>query len=260
MSRRPRPAGCGTPGSRACRAAGRRGRWRRRSPPGPATGRRGRRGRRRRRTPRRSDLGDRRREQFFVFDHGPRTVEFCRSGSPPAAAIAQGAFTGRRHPLVPQRGGVRIGGRLSLGEAAPCPCHGWEALAGPSSSSLRLRRGTEVRPTATDLRCGGVFRRQGSQCGGHPVLRPTKAEHLSMTATFAGLGLHADLVAALARQGSPSPSHPGAHHRRRSRRARRAGQGQDRLGQDPGLRTPLLGRIGKAEPRRPQGPDPRPHP
>src|SRR5439155_10389317 len=38
-----------------------------------------------------------------------------------------------------------------------------------------------------------------------PTHPPTKASNFPMTATFAGLGLHADLVAALARQGITEP-------------------------------------------------------
>jgi superfamily II DNA/RNA helicase len=74
-----------------------------------------------------------------------------------------------------------------------------------------------------------------------------------MTATFAGLGLHADLVAALARQGITEPFPI------QELTIGDALEGRDVLGKAKtgsgktlAFGLPLLGRIGKAEPRRPK--------
>src|SRR4249919_3730078 len=72
-----------------------------------------------------------------------------------------------------------------------------------------------------------------------------------MTATFAGLGLHADLVAALARQGITEPfpiqaltiAHAGRDV---------LGKAKTGSGKTLAFGLPLLGRIGKAEPRKPK--------
>ena len=82
-----------------------------------------------------------------------------------------------------------------------------------------------------------------------------------MTATFAGLGLHADLVAALARQGITEPF-PIQELTIADALAGRDVLGKAKTGSGKTLAfgLPLLGRIGKAEPRQPRGPDPRPDP
>jgi superfamily II DNA/RNA helicase len=74
-----------------------------------------------------------------------------------------------------------------------------------------------------------------------------------MTATFAGLGLHADLVAALARQGITEPFPI------QELTIADALEGRDVLGKAKtgsgktlAFGLPLLGRIGKADPRRPK--------
>ena len=59
-----------------------------------------------------------------------------------------------------------------------------------------------------------------------------------MTTTFATLGLSPDVVRALTAAGITEPfPDPSADHPRRPRRPRRLRQGQDRLGQDPRLRS-----------------------
>ncbi len=75
-----------------------------------------------------------------------------------------------------------------------------------------------------------------------------------MTATFAGLGLHADLVAALARQGITEPF-PIQELTIADALAGRDVLGKAKTGSGKTLAfgLPLLGRIGKAEPRRPRG-------
>jgi superfamily II DNA/RNA helicase len=75
-----------------------------------------------------------------------------------------------------------------------------------------------------------------------------------MTATFAGLGLHADLVAALARQGITEPF-PIQELCIADALAGRDVLGKAKTGSGKTLAfgLPLLGRIGKAEPRRPRG-------
>ena len=82
-----------------------------------------------------------------------------------------------------------------------------------------------------------------------------------MTATFEGLGLPADLVAALARQGITEPfaiQELTIADALAGRDVLR--QGQDRLGQDPRLRPPAPRphRQGRAPP--PARPRPRSHP
>ena len=75
-----------------------------------------------------------------------------------------------------------------------------------------------------------------------------------MTATFAGLGLHADLVAALARQGITEPF-PIQELTIADALAGRDVLGKAKTGSGKTLAfgLPLLGRIGKAEPRHPRG-------
>ncbi|HLM19426.1 MAG TPA: DEAD/DEAH box helicase, partial [Acidimicrobiia bacterium] len=75
-----------------------------------------------------------------------------------------------------------------------------------------------------------------------------------MTSTFAGLGLHADLVAALARQGITEPF-PIQELTIADALAGRDVLGKAKTGSGKTLAfgLPLLGRIAKAEPRRPRG-------
>jgi superfamily II DNA/RNA helicase len=75
-----------------------------------------------------------------------------------------------------------------------------------------------------------------------------------MTATFAGLGLHADLVAALARQGITEPF-PIQELTIADALAGRDVLGKAKTGSGKTLAfgLPLLGRIGKAEPHEPRG-------
>ena len=75
-----------------------------------------------------------------------------------------------------------------------------------------------------------------------------------MTATFAGLGLHADLVAALARQGITEPF-PIQELTIADALAGRDVLGKAKTGSGKTLAfgLPLLGRIGKAEPHKPRG-------
>ena len=75
-----------------------------------------------------------------------------------------------------------------------------------------------------------------------------------MTATFAGLGLHADLVAALARQGITEPF-PIQELTIADALAGRDVLGKAKTGSGKTLAfgLPMLGRIGKADPRRPKG-------
>ena len=223
----------GTPCSRSCPAAGCRGRWRRRSPPGPATGRRARRGRRRRRSPRRS--GRRRPPPRAVprpRPPGRASPELCRFGSVAALHGRSGDLSGCRS------GRIGVG---CFGEQHPAPARGSRAHSRVLRSSSRTRCVAAPRfdPPPPDA---------GAAVAGTPCTITTKASTSPMTATFAGLGLHADLVAALARRGHHrAVPDPGAHHRRRPRRPRRLRQGQDRLGQDPRLRPPAA-RAGSARP------------
>jgi superfamily II DNA/RNA helicase len=75
-----------------------------------------------------------------------------------------------------------------------------------------------------------------------------------MTATFADLGLHADLVATLARQGITEPF-PIQELTIADALAGRDVLGKAKTGSGKTLAfgLPLLGRIGKAEPRHPRG-------
>jgi superfamily II DNA/RNA helicase len=73
-----------------------------------------------------------------------------------------------------------------------------------------------------------------------------------MTATFAGLGLHADLVAALARQGITEPFAIQELTIADALAGRDVlGKAKTGSGKTLAFGLPLLGRIGKAEPRRP---------
>ncbi len=74
-----------------------------------------------------------------------------------------------------------------------------------------------------------------------------------MTATFAGLGLHADLVAALARQGITEPFAIQELTIADALAGRDVlGKAKTGSGKTLAFGLPLLGRIGKAEPRRPK--------
>ena len=74
-----------------------------------------------------------------------------------------------------------------------------------------------------------------------------------MTATFAGLGLHADLVAALARQGITEPFPIQALTIADALAGRDVlGKAKTGSGKTLAFGLPLLGRIGKADPRRPR--------
>jgi len=75
-----------------------------------------------------------------------------------------------------------------------------------------------------------------------------------MTSTFAGLGLHADLVAALARQGITEPFAIQELTIADALAGRDVlGKAKTGSGKTLAFGLPLLGRIGKAEPRRPRG-------
>jgi superfamily II DNA/RNA helicase len=75
-----------------------------------------------------------------------------------------------------------------------------------------------------------------------------------MTATFAGLGLHADLVAALARQGITEPFAIQELTIADALAGRDVlGKAKTGSGKTLAFGLPLLGRIGKAEPRHPRG-------
>ena len=117
--------------------------------------------------------------------------------------------------------------------ANPSPLHsGGDARGSFLIAHNACRRGPRFDPPPPSHR-----RVAGTPC---QLVDPTltKASDTPMTATFAGLGLHADLVAALARQGITEPF-PIQELTIADALAGRdvLRQGQDRLGQDPGLRA-----------------------
>ena len=188
------------------RAGGCRGRWRRTSPPGarhrpsgpswatstskPSAG---------------QAVGDRRRRA------APRL-------RPPGRASLQCAGPGAtplHHAQVPLRVRRRASdaGSLILASSTLLPSR-VDGTAGPSLVVTRCVAAPRFDPPPPE-RCAG--RRRTS------VHDPTKASNFPMTATFAGLGL-----SRRPRRGPGAPGHhravphPGAHHPRRPRRARRA--------------------------------------
>ena len=93
------------------------------------------------------------------------------------------------------------------------------------------------------------------QCRARPTRTDDESEHYPMTTTFAGLGVPADLVAALARRGhrpSPSPSRQLTIADALAGRDVSARPRPARARPSPSA-CPLLERIGKAEPRHPHG-------
>ena len=140
----------------------------------------------------REAVGDRRREQLFVFDHQDAHPLNCagRGQATPRCSAAQGASQD-----APDA-------RLALG---------------PSEHAMLSARGSiphrSIHRVVSSLAwCAPRFdppprRPAGGRCWSVRAPRPRhdESEHFPMTATFAGLGLPADLVAALAREGITEP-------------------------------------------------------